>query len=514
MVKVRPAGIFIAAIIVIGIIIRIACTVKYAIVDSDTAVFCLMAKHIFHLKEFPIYEWGAHYAGTLACYTGAVFFKFFGISALSYSMMKALFTCILIAVNLILAREVLDKRGFIAASFMIILPSIWVITCSLMETLSEMLIFGSLILWLLVKWNKKEGGHGDLDCPVIGFLCGIGLWIQPASIPFALTAAAVFITGKRRSAFPRALVFFAAGLLIGFLPGIIYSIQYPGASLLRFAGRVLDLDRTVLSSPNLMQIVSGKVLWRISAIPGYFFDIPYRLSRLAGTLSSLVFLVSLLWVIARNGLTVSSGKRLSDLGVLTIFIIFFVIFYATLVGEDHPRYMLPLAIVMPIFIGKFLSDIFTKRSIVAVILLSAIVLTSCHDAGAAILHEREYNYGELARWLDSKDIRYGYSDYWTAFPVMFESNEKVIISPTLFKPAHDDRYPAYTQAVRDAKEQAFIIDRSMYPLAVAEMERYLAYSGISYKKDRVRDFIIFHHLGRMVYPDELKFTGSMYFDKE
>jgi hypothetical protein len=504
--KIRSTRLFVLAVIIIGLAMRAFYILKYAMLDSDTAVFALMAKHILELKEFPIYMWKAHYAGTLSCYLGALLFKVFGVSITVYSLVKVILACFLVLSNFILARETLDRRGYIAGLLLIVMPSAWTIRYSLLEGLSEVLIFGSLLLWLSMRWNKAEARQGVMFCPVMGLLTGLGLWAQPAFMPFAITAIAVFFIKDRRFIFSRGFIYFTAGFIVGYMPGIIYAVQYPGASFFRFAGRVLDLDRSVLSAPNMAHIIFSKMAWRISTIPSSLSSIPYLLSGLAGAIGAFIFLAALLWVIVKRELFSEKG-RLSDLGILTLFVACFAIFFSVFVGRGDPRYMLPLAAVLPIFIGKLFSDIGARNLAISLAVVAIILLSNYYGTGRALAAQPEHHYKELADWLGSKNIRYAYSDYWTAYPVVFESKEKVLVSPTLFSRTYDERYPEYTDNIRGAGQGAFIIDKSSCPLAQAEMERQLISSGTSYRRDALEEFVILHGFSRKILPEEFIFSN-------
>ena len=66
--------------------------------DADEAVFGMMAQKIQALEEFPIYCWGAHYAGAPVSDIAAAIFYFFGsgfVQLRSAMLPAALFTPIL-----------------------------------------------------------------------------------------------------------------------------------------------------------------------------------------------------------------------------------------------------------------------------------------------------------------------------------------------------------------------------------------------------------------------------------
>jgi hypothetical protein len=77
------------------------------------------------------------------------------------------------------------------------------------------------------------------------------------------------------------------------------------------------------------------------------------------------------------------------------------------------------------------------------------------DADQTFQHfvARQSEATEAAQVLMERGLTDGYSDYWSAYPIMFLSGEAVVIAPAVPAPfgGRFDRYPAYTQQV-DATE--------------------------------------------------------------
>jgi hypothetical protein len=122
--KKNKAALFILlAVILLGIVARIAFLFPPGIPDGDCAVFALMAKHIVELKEFPIYVPLAHYNGTLVSYIGAFFFLVFGVSSLSFSLAGLVFTLLWITAMLLLSSHVCsDRKCFSFVLAFVLLP--------------------------------------------------------------------------------------------------------------------------------------------------------------------------------------------------------------------------------------------------------------------------------------------------------------------------------------------------------------------------------------------------------
>jgi hypothetical protein len=114
---------------------------------------------------------------------------------------------------------------------------------------------------------------------------------------------------------------------------------------------------------------------------------------------------------------------------------------------------------------------------------------------------------ELIDFLLANGEARGYTSYWVQMPMAFLSGERIISAARL--PYHlaldytprDDRYPPYTQAVRDAP-RAFYITINNPPLE-ERIRSGLAELSVTFKEHPVGNYHIFYDLSRKVEPEEL-----------
>ena len=497
----------VAVLVLAGIAIRIMAIASPVMWHGDHAVFALMAKHIAAGMEFPLYMWACQYAGTLSSYIGALLFKMLGSSCLVYNLVGSGFSCLWAFLSFLIARQLFEKGPARYISILLVLiPPFGVLFFSLFAAMhAEIMAFGSLLALLTVIWIQADAKRRRVLYPVLGFFSGAGLWIAPSLIPFFLTAVTVFLINDRKEFFRKGLVFFAGGFLIGYLPALAYNVQYPGASLLRMAGRFFDLDRSVLSSPDLYKVIIRKAAWRISTIPASALRVPYLLSSLTGALNAALFFIAFIWVFKKECAKSIKVKAVGPFGALALSAAWFLVFYSAMVGEDSPRYVLPLYIVAPFFIGALAADMGKKYKALPAALFIAIAVFNLSDIGYSFSENRRPDYPRLAGWLEENGIGYGYSDYDTAYCVTFASGEKTLISPTIFDDrAFSERYPAYTKKVRAAASAAYIMQSDRFPEYVPMIHKRLRELGVPFKKDIVDVFIVYYGLPRNVRPEELK----------
>ena len=287
---------------------------------------------------------------------------------------------------------------------------------------------------------------------------------------------------------------------------LIYNIQYPMATVLRLGGRVLNSDRSLLDSPDLLAALLSKVVDRIAAVPAALLRMPFNMVTLFGRFNTGLFAAGLICILKNKSRSFFRAENIDADAVAVLFIICFVFFYVFFVDLDSARYVLPLYPVLPFLAGRLLSALF-KTKPVYVILFSAVVLHSGYDNVMYLKNRVPEHIDRLSDRLIEKNITYAYSDYGTAYKVISESNEKVLVSPTLLHPTFHDRRPEYTAKVRSADENGYIVNTNIALNAAEQMESSLRSLGVSFQKERLYDYVIYYDISSRVYPEELNLTS-------
>jgi len=307
----------------------------------------------------------------------------------------------------------------------------------------------------------------------------------------------------------KGVVLFLVAFLAGYLPSIIYEFQHPGAQLFRFGGRILALDRSALSSSDLLGTVVRKALWRLSTVPASLARIPVLSVSLVGGLNAAVFAAGL-GAVAYGGRVREAlrDKKLSSAAILLVFVVWYVIFYATLVGAKEARYMLPLMSLYPLFTGALGALLYKRSRALCLVVLALLLVNNGLDLRRFLSDRRPHGYKALTSWLQAEGVVHGYSDFETAYPVVFGSLQKITMTPTLFHSTFSDRWPQQTAEVRKHDDAVFVVDTLQRPQAAARIERSLGELGVSYKKAAVEEFFVYKDLSRRVLPEELDVSGE------
>ncbi|HPM42235.1 MAG TPA: hypothetical protein PLV52_00160, partial [Candidatus Omnitrophota bacterium] len=112
-------------------------------------------------------------------------------------------------------------------------------------------------------------------------------------------------------------------------------------------------------------------------------------------------------------------------------------------------------------------------------------------------------YSKVSDWLGSNGIAWAFSDYDSAYAIVFDSKERIMASPTLFHPKFADRRPEYTEKVRGSGDFAYIINKDRYPESAPAVAKKLKSLGVDFRVKTIEDFCVYYVLSKRVYPEEL-----------
>ncbi|MFH1824899.1 MAG: glycosyltransferase family 39 protein [Candidatus Firestonebacteria bacterium] len=502
--------ILLVLIILCGVILRFF-IIRHDIA-GDEAVFGLMAKHIMEGREYPLYMWEAHYSGTLSAYIIAISFKIFGVSSFSYKIAGLLLFIPYIIFIYMLAKKIFDSNvGLLSTLFVAVSPvfvSIYLAT--ILGVYIEGLICGTIILLLCCYIVSSEINLSIFM--LLGFVSGLGLWLSPHVVPFFITALIVIVLKFKKDIFSKYTILLLIFFIVGYLPAIIYNFYHPTSSFYHFAGRVLELNRSVLLAPDFNRIVFSKIIWRISTVPGSLINMYTLILPLIGlqkyitnsfiiwSLIIIIYLSSFVYIIYLRKKLLSS--KVLPLDVLFIFVIIFVLFYCFFVGEFRSRYLLPLSIVLPIILSVLFLNIKKISNMLFYVLL--VFVLSVNFAGVLNnIKLKSISYDNLVSFLEENKLLYGYSEYFTSYPIVFKSSEKIIVSPCAVD-SISERYPLYTNAVHSASDIFYVFNLNTHPQVIALIEQRLKILNISYKRKYIYPFIVYYKFSRIISPNELK----------
>jgi len=525
-------------ILAAGILVRVIFVLYYPMC-FDEAFFGLTAKHISEFKEFPIFLSKAHYGGVLSCYIGAVLFKLFGVSLILFRSIVLLVYWPLFAIFSYLFCRVFRGRahGLLVLLFACLTPPLITGLTSFNPGIyPETLAVNGILFFLTAKWLKANDRRRENKILfLMAFFAGFGSWLTPGTSYFLfMMFILLWLKDKKfyiSFRFAGVIVFFC----LGFLPAIIYNIQYPGASLFRFAGRILHLERSALASPGLVNTVVAQIIWRLSAIPacfsgmlGLIFKMASEISLFTGPVKFLVSLAGLFYFCAL-GLALFNRRKIlagilrkktpvnaldgADICLIYLFC-FSVLFSAVVcdplnIGLD--RYVAPLYIIFLYLLADLF--IWVKKYGKSLFLFSIILLVSINILANAqklknSFSESPGNYKKLEKFLLAQRLLYGYSDNDVAHSLNFISNEELIFSPLLIT-QFEERYPRYSEIVNTKDNLSYIFNALKHSHARRFFEDFLNHNNIAFKRENIYPFAVYYGLSRVIRPRDVVFPRAI-----
>jgi hypothetical protein len=467
--------------------------------NSDEAIVALMARHTLQ-GEWPVFFYGQAYMGSLDATLVALGFRLLGENVLVIRLLQAVIYCGTVMTTILLGWRIFQNRiAGLIAGLVLAVPTT---NLSLYTTVSlggygEALLLGNLILLTGLRADRKR--FALPTTLLVGFLIGLGFWVFGLTLVFSVAVLLMLLRSLRNNRAARrgrSIAGIALGAVLGLSP-VIYWASVHGLSALisELGGGAISgvsgvgyLSQIPLSLRNL-------AVFGVSVIFGFRPPWDVRPLFFPGLLLALAFWVAAgMDLISRRGV-LSSGqgglKLLRDVAVLTL-----LGYVLTPFGADPSgRYFLPICIILAVIAGAYVVYGSWPRLVyIRWLLLGGLIFfhlgsnlqaaraggagfTTQFDASTRIDHGYDM---ELIGFLKGAGATRGYSTYWIAYPLAFESREQVIFVPAL--PYHadlrftdrDNRYQPYSDAVAAAEDAAFIthtgvaLDRKLRDFLVSE----------------------------------------------
>ena len=389
-------------------------------VSGDEAVYGLMGKYIMEFKDFPLFIWYGHYAGAISSYIAALVFKIFGISSHLYKMIMILWEFL----GVLVFSYLFDKKIRVYIPLFFIIP----LKGSFLFSPYVELPFLGISSYLIVKKIYEGLSYKSLFF-VLGFLNGFGLYHQPMYFPFFLTSLFFVLKSDFIREFKKR-IYLETGFITGILPLFVYNIINPFATIRRIGGMAV-VGIGGKSDCGLLNMINS-----ICDYFGYGFV--------------FIFLVSIVFIIF-----IKKDKSFpSRIGICSVIISF--LFYL-LPGVRKVRYLLPFFYSINIFVVLFSQILLDKNKKLFYAFIGLVVFIGFFKFNNYIKNFSYPDYKGLYYFLIEKNIKYAYSDYWTAYPVTFHSQEKIIVSPRLNDSmGFYDRTPWYYDLVKKENKKCFI----------------------------------------------------------
>jgi len=432
---------------------------------SDEAVVGLMAKHIVTRGERPLFLYGQPYGGghAIVAYLAAPLFAVFGRSAILLTGITALFSVVnALLVWLILRRHfdvwiALGGVALYAASPPAVYQSF------LVNGGTESFFFALLALLFFLR-AYAEGRHLVRNTALAGLFCGLAYYAMDYTLLYAIAMLALLAATGPRGKWACVGIFLGA-FVVGCLPLVVYNATHDFAHMRHMLtgppGQAIGFARHFAGA--LWGALSGDLAAFFS---GEIDDFKWRavgMGSWAHSVVAVIAVVVLLYEERRSFLEAFRkrslrGRQGAALPVATLPAIFIGLYLAiycsarfSLPQYRTPRYFLPLCPFVSIAIALFLlwrrKGAARAVGVTVLMLLAARGVVTSMKFGLRPWHEEHRiatsgrEIASLGRKLTGNDIRLALAPYEIQWRLMFETDERVLISSEGISPLR--RYPRY-----------------------------------------------------------------------
>jgi 4-amino-4-deoxy-L-arabinose transferase-like glycosyltransferase len=535
----------VAAVAAIGMAaaIRIALIAQgWPPLNSDEATNALMAVHILHQGEFPIYVYGQAYVGALEAYVAAPLFLLFGISDFALRFGQVILYTLFLGAVYVLARMIYDRR--------VALVSIAILSLGTLETLPrqleasggymEMLVFGTVALllasWLVVT-DRHRSPRRRLAYLGVGMAWGLGFWSHFIVLSLVLASAALLVVFCRDELRTRTLLWLLTGLLVGLLPVILHDISsFPNQTAVGTLFQLYAAGGTGATHVNesLGQRLAGTMLvgLPLSTGAGPVCALPpqqaWPLSPQASPHAVLCTAVHGAWsagfialwlvavvvaVVALRRLSSGAihdrcsharalqGCRLAVLGAAGLTTFLYMVSPApALSPRPSSRYLIDLWIAVPCLVAVllapwgrgFTSAILRSAGAAIIGVLLAVLAAGTVDTFHQIAFTRWQTWEEnaLVRNLERVGATRIYTDYWTCDRIVYQSRERIVCAVLNERlQSSEDRYPTYRDMVRHDPRASYVFPvQTPYAAAIAQK---MAHTGRRFRRFVFNFYVVY-----------------------
>ncbi len=466
--------------------------------DSDEAIVGLMAKHIVTGKDYPIFYYGQNYMGSLEAFLAAGIFAIGGVSVFNLKLLMIILFCFFIVITYYLAKSMTNKITALFSILFLAIPPPFFAMYGLKARggYMETLIFGSLLLLLIVNYEKKmQSANGYLQIGLIAFIAGIALWTDQLIIyyflPVGIVLSHIF---QKHFSFKRLIILFIF-FILGSLPQWVFTIIHSGYSL-KGIPMIINAHNFMYSIRNfffqgLPIILGARQAWSQTDFFSY-----------ATIVTMSIYGSALLYYLLVRKHIQEYQRRSFDLAILFLFTIPLIFSFSSKAHgfAQEPRYLMPIYSVITIFLGYFIVNLYTRVKYLSIAL--AIIIILINLVGIMRINPElqlpgvdgvrvNLNDSSFINFLENKHLNAVYADYWIAYRLDFETNEGIIAVP--WGENSMDRYPAYHGLIKSKSRYAIILAGT----PVLYFEKYLSDKKIIYKNKVIGNYSIYYNFKRL-----------------
>jgi Dolichyl-phosphate-mannose-protein mannosyltransferase len=436
--RIAPADIAAAALLAVAVLVRVAALAAPSLAETnyEEAEVGLMARSVLQ-GDFIALWWGVPYLGTVHVYLAGWLFALFGASTLVLRLVPLLLSLVGPVFTYGLARALLGPGWALVTLAWWALPPAYLTRLSLTPyNYVGSVGWGAAILYLTHRAVTRRPPSGRIF-GLLGLFSGLALWDHLISLCF-LAVSGLWLLGAalRRDGRPpvRAGWLWLGGLLLGSLPFWLWNATHGFETVTVLLWPGVGPRAPLAARVDSMVIFLADVLGRARDFWGHRTPGPPF-----GTLLAFVYVPAgacLLVGLAATGAQRLAGKprpAWAPPAGTGLVVTAFVLACAQYVLSSHhgERYLMPVYATAPILLAASARTLAHRArwlaGLLAVLLVSVHVLDNVQLARVGAGQARR-PVDEVIAFLLRQDLRYVYAHARVAWPMRFESSERLVVS--------------------------------------------------------------------------------------
>ena len=422
-------------------------THRVGMFDADEGVTGLMARHVLE-GEIPTFFWDQNYGGSLEAILTAGWFAIAGSSVLALRLVPLAFfvgaAYLIYRAGLLLG----GKTGAIASGSIFLTWSGWLVWKSMKAHgyYGVLAITSAAVILLVLQLRRDRDWWRYL---LLGVAIGVGWWSTPQIVLVAIPAVFWLVSTTKPW---RQIPVIIGGAIVGAAPWLAWNARHGWVSL---------VDQPAHPATSYFDRLSG--YWTDVLPTGLSLRIPFDGSWLITARFGLVvyglFLAAFVWFCWR----VIRRREARRSSLLVLIVVAYPFLYA-ISGftwfTSEPRYLVPLLLVVSLIIGTAAarSPVTLTGVLVGLIFLSAAQLSVLDTrnvyAGDVAGKPLPVDISLLLEKLEDAGVQHVLANYWLAYRISFESDERIIATSTTHV-----RYPPHDAIVRSDPAAAYVFVR-------------------------------------------------------
>lgn len=472
----RRERVIVYAVVALAVVLRSAVLVFWpqSQFDADQAITGLMAKHLAELRAFPVFYYGQNYMLAVEAWLTAPFFLLFGVSI---TALRLPLLAINLAVGFLLLRTLERETGL--RPLLALVPTLFFAMPAPGTTAHLLEANGGTIepfLYVLLIWLTRRRPA------LCGLIFGIGFLQREFALYGLLALVAVEAiegTTFTRAGLKARLVLLRTAaevwLVVQWLkwyssaagPGTTMAdVYHPRDNVIELANRICWDLATLPRGAWRMLTEHWPVLFGTRVLPLTDFAIDSRMHQgLSGSWLVLAAMAALALAGIVRGARVARTWKPADPFSAYLVLVALLSGAGYVVGRCGEvdfvvmRYEL-LSILGAVGIGAWFLRVERSRILrrtwiaLACGTVAVAMVAQGRLLGEYIAHPPVGAKQQIVNYLEARGVRYAYSDYWTAYPLTFLTNERIIVAADDFV-----RIRQYNRIVDEHRGEAVRVSR-------------------------------------------------------